>query len=529
MNWVPLSWWVLRFDEKGCKLLNTTRGGIACGHPKVAEAAEEVFQKGGNAFDAIVAAQLSACVVEPVLASLGGGGYLLACPASQRPQIYDFFVQTPINKHQNKVDFYPVDADFGDVTQEFHIGTGSAATPGMVKGVFAIYENLCSLPLAELASPAIRQARHGATVTEMQAYLFDVVSPIYRATESARKSFVGIIGNLPREGELFRRPELADTIEGLVQEGERFFYVGEVARSIGEVCGNGGYLTQDDLDAYEVVLRDPLAFEYRSAGLLTNPPPTFGGLLVAFALHLMEAVQIADLTGGSHLGILTKAMMLTQKARLDALDSGRFDAGNLLNTSYLRRYQQEIKDEFACTRGTTHISTADSKGNIAAMTLSNGEGCGAMVEGSGFMLNNMLGEEDINPGGVGRWQPNRRMASMMAPTVLTMDDKKFSLGSGGSNRIRSAILQVVSNIVDLDMDMVQAVNSPRIHVEGGELNIEKGFPESVLAELEKQVDRIVSWQGSNLFFGGVHAVELSGNGIRASGDARRGGIGLIVR
>jgi gamma-glutamyltranspeptidase/glutathione hydrolase len=120
------------------------------------------------------------------------------------------------------------------------------------------------------------------------------------------------------------------------------------------------------------------------------------------------------------------------------------------------------------------------------------------------------------------------MASMMAPTVLSVGDKRFSLGSGGSNRIRSAILQVVSNIVDFDMDMVRAVASPRIHVEGGELNIEKGFAASVLAELEKEVDSIVCWQGSNLFFGGVHAVELSANNIRATGDARRGGIGLIV-
>ncbi len=508
--------------------MKTIRGGIACGHPKVAEAAEEVFQKGGNAFDAIVAAQLSACVVEPVLASLGGGGYLLACPASQQPQVYDFFVQTPINKHRGKADFYPVDADFGDVTQEFHIGSGSAATPGMVKGIFAIYEDLCSLPLAELASPAIRQARHGALVTPMQAYVFDVVSPIYRATESAQKAFVSPAGDLPREEELFKRPELADTLEGLVQDGERFFYEGATARSIAKVCSNGGYLNRDDLKAYEVIIRDPLAFDYRSAGLLTNPPPTFGGLLIAFALQLMEAVQVADFAGGSHLGILTKAMMLTQKARLDAMGDDRFDAGNLLDTKYLTRYQLEIQDEFACTRGTTHISTADSKGNIAAMTLSNGEGCGVMVEGSGFMLNNMLGEEDINPGGFGRWLPNRRMASMMAPTVLSVGDKRFSLGSGGSNRIRSAILQVVSNIVDFDMDMVRAVASPRIHVEGGELNIEKGFAASVLAELEKEVDSIVCWQGSNLFFGGVHAVELSANNIRATGDARRGGIGLIV-
>ena len=175
--------------------MKALKGGIACGHPKVAEAAEEVLRNGGNAFDAVVAAQFSACVVEPVLASLGGGGYLLACPVNKQPRIYDFFVQTPKDRHQDEPDFYPVVADFGDVTQEFHIGSGSVATPGMVKGAFAIYEDLCTLPLQELVDPAIRQADEGVSVTPMQAYVFDIVSPIYRATTSAQEVFVGPSGD----------------------------------------------------------------------------------------------------------------------------------------------------------------------------------------------------------------------------------------------------------------------------------------------------------------------------------------------
>jgi len=509
--------------------LKKLKGGIACGHPKVAEAAEEVLQNGGNAFDAIVAAQFSACVVEPVLASLGGGGYLLACPANKQPQIYDFFVQTPKEKHQDKPDIYPVIADFGDVTQEFHIGPGSIATPGMVKGAFAIYEDLCTLPLEDLVSPAIRQAEQGVSITPMQAYVFDVVSPIYRATASAREVFVDPSDELPRENDIFRRPELAKTLEGLVQEGEQFFYCGEMAGRIAGVCDDGGYLTQRDLEDYKVICRDPLAFAYRSATLLTNPPPTFGGILIAFALQLMQAAQFSNFGSGSHLGLLTKIMTLTQKARLDTMGGTNLDSGNLLDATYLSRYQQEVQGYFACTRGTTHISVADSKGNIAAMSLSNGEGCGVMVPGAGFMLNNMLGEEDINPGGFGRWQVDQRMASMMAPTVLTTANKQYALGSGGSNRIRSAILQVVSNLVDFKMDMEQAVASPRIHVEHGKLNIEKGFSERVTLALEKEVDSMVRWQGLNLFFGGVHAVELSDKTIRAYGDTRRDGIGLIVR
>ena len=509
--------------------LKNLKGGIACGHPKVAEAAEEVLRKGGNAFDAIVAAQFSACVVEPVLASLGGGGYLLACPANKQPRIYDFFVQTPKDKHRDEPDFYPVIADFGDVTQEFHIGPGSVATPGMVKGAFAIYKDLCTLALEELVNPAIQQAEQGVSITPMQAYVFDVVSPIYRATTSAQKDFVGPSGELPREDEIFRRPELAKTLEGLVREGEQFFYCGEMAGRIAGVCDSGGYLTRRDLEDYEVICREPLAFAYRSAALLTNPPPTFGGILTAFALQLMEAAQFSDFGGAYHLGLLAKIMTLTQKARLDALGSDNLNSAFLLDATYLSRYQEEVQGYFACSRGTTHISVADSKGNIAAMSLSNGEGCGVVVPGAGFMLNNMLGEEDINPGGFGRWQVDQRMASMMAPTVLTTGNKQYALGSGGSNRIRSAILQVVSNLVDFQMDLEQAVGSPRIHVEHAELNMEKGFSELVTQELEKEVDSVVRWQGLNLFFGGVHTVELSDKTIRAFGDTRRGGIGLIVQ
>ena len=267
---------------------------------------------------------------------------------------------------------------------------------------------------------------------------------------------------------------------------------------------------------------------HRSAALLTNPPPTFGGILIAFALQLMEAAQFSDFGGGTHLGLLAKIMTLTQKARLDAMGSDNLSSAFLLDATYLSRYQQEVRGYFACSRGTTHISVADSKGNIAAMSLSNGEGCGVVVQGAGFMLNNMLGEEDINPGGFGRWQVDQRMASMMAPTVLTTGNTQYALGSGGSNRIRSAILQVISNLVDFQMDMEQAVASPRIHVEHGELNMEKGFSELVTQELQKEVDSLVRWQGLNLFFGGVHSVELSDKTIRAFGDTRRGGIGLIV-
>jgi gamma-glutamyltranspeptidase/glutathione hydrolase len=503
------------------------KGAIACGHPEVAKAAEVILKSGGNAFDAVVAAQFSACVVEPVLTSLGGGGYLNAWSSNGRPCVYDFFVQTPTTKRQEEPDFYPVMADFGDVTQEFHIGIASAATPGTVKGAFSIHKDLCSMPMTELVQPAIQQAKEGVAIAPMQAYIFDVVAPIYRATESAREVFLDEDGKLPREGLVFTRPELADTLDSLAREGAGLFYQGEIAASIENLANTGGHLTRQDFDNYEVILRRPLSVSYRDATMATNSPPSFGGILIAFAMRLLSACEPGKWGSERHLRLLNKVMALTQKARVDKVAAGGLDK-LLLDEDYLSLYRSEVLEFAATLRGTTHISIADAAGNMAAMSLSNGEGCGAVVPGTGFMLNNMLGEEDINPTGFGRWQENQRMASMMSPTILTHGDVRYALGSGGSNRIRSAILQVVSNLVDFNMPIEQAIESPRLHHESGELNVEGGIDVELLASLDLDIDQLIPWQGLNLFFGGVHVVEVSKNEMRAHGDPRRGGVGMIV-
>jgi len=156
-------------------------GVIAAGHPQTAAAAAEILQAGGNAFDAVVAAHLAACVAEPVLASLGGGGYLLAA-TDRQTWIYDFFVQTPKRRRPpESLDFYPIRADFGTASQEFHIGLGAVATPGVVRGLWRIQKQLGRLPMTEVAQPAIRLARDGVIVNAFQAYIFDIVAPIYRS------------------------------------------------------------------------------------------------------------------------------------------------------------------------------------------------------------------------------------------------------------------------------------------------------------------------------------------------------------
>jgi len=223
---------------------------IACGHEVTADAAASALEAGGNAFDAIVAGICAACVAEPVLCSLAGGGYLLARRGQDEPVVYDFFVDTPLERRSaDTLDLHPVEADFGDATQEFHIGLGSVATPGVAAGLFEIHRELCRLPFRELVRPAVVAAREGVVVNRLQAYIFEVCGPIYVATAGSRAIYrsTGDHG-LPRAGELLRQPELADTFETLAREGPGLIYGGELGRRLAAACAaEGGQLTLEDL------------------------------------------------------------------------------------------------------------------------------------------------------------------------------------------------------------------------------------------------------------------------------------------
>jgi len=506
------------------------RGAIASGHPLTTAAAEEILRDGGNAFDAIIAAHFASCVVEPVLASLGAGGYLLAEPGDGPCRVYDFFTQTPRSRVTQDLDFYPISADFGTTRQEFHIGRGSTAVPGSVRGVFEVHRDLGSLPMRRLVEPAVRHARQGVTLNAMQASIMDIVSPIYLATESARAVFASRRrrGATLQEGELLVQPQLGETLEALASEGDRLFYEGDIAEAIAAQNARGGLLTLQDLAAYTVERRRPLQLRYRDAELLINPPPSSGGMLIGFALALLARLPAGGRTDPRHVGRLAEVMGVTNKARVDALAGGAEGLSHLLDAALLEQYRAQVMQHHYCSRGTTHISVVDGEGNLAAMTVSNGEGCGELVKNTGIMLNNVLGEEDLNPGGFFRWRPAARMTSMMAPAALHTPRGRAVLGSGGSNRLRTAILQVMLNLVDHRMSIEEAVAAPRIHMEHGTLNLEPGAIAGGLDELQQVFGDVRVWPQQNLYFGGVHSVWLAGSEFHAAGDARRGGSGVVL-
>lgn len=507
-------------------------GVAASGHKETSKAAKILLQEGGNAFDAALGAMCTACVCEPMLASLGGGGFLLAQPAGRDAQVFDFFTQTP-SASAGELDFYPIQADFGTATQEFHIGMGSIAVPGVVAGLFAAHRALCRLPLATIIEPAVKLAREGVRINPLQKYINEILQPIIEASPKvkAMASAMSEPGRLAEVGDFIANPELADMFERLISHGERWFYEGEPARQLVHDCKRyGGLISQQDMRAYQLIRRKPVVAKPYNAEMSFNSPPSPGGCLTAFALKLFEAFQKGQHDWGSagHAMALARVMQAASLVRRQHSLASGLDAqaaAEILSAGSLYEWHETLKTGGLVSRGTTHISVVDAEGGLASLTLSNGEGSAYVLPGTGVLLNNMLGEEDLNPDGFHCMPPGKRLASMMTPAIVNLEDgSRIALGSGGSNRIRSAILQVLVNLFEYGLNLEQAVVAPRLHLEHNHLSIERGFSVPAHAALEAEWPGIEQWEENNLFFGGVHAVQRFGDGkFSAAGDPRRGG------
>lgn len=498
--------------------------GVAAGHEETAKAAIEILDAGGNAFDAAIAGFITACIAEPVLASLGGGGFLMAHTPDGQSKIFDFFTQTPgMPASKDDVDFHAIVADFGTAQQEFHIGLGAVATPGAIAGVFAVHDKLGRLPMSEIIKPAVRLAKSGLTINDFQAYLLTVVEPIYVETREARAQYCKMPftdgeAHIKASGDILAFPELSDFLETLAIEGSDLFYKGEVADQIDQLAGCT--ITKSDLARYRVVERDPLSSVVRDYQVSINPPPAIGGALITLALSMLDEGMPNSATFGS------AAYTQTLVSIMDACNQARVKSGIDVNPIQGAEMLKQAASHPPSYRGTTHISVADDEGQVAAMTVSNGEGCGSIIPGTGIMLNNMLGEEDLNAAGFFNWPLDTRMSSMMSPGVIISPKGDVTgFGSGGSNRIRSAITQFITNLSIFEMDLVAAVKSPRLHLEGGKLDIEPGFSDDAIEALAVEYGNLNVWPSPNMFFGGVHAIQRRSDGsVAGAADNRRGGV-----
>lgn len=511
----------------------TVLGAVAAGNRTTAEAAARILRCGGNAYDAALGALLTACVSEPVLCSLAGGGFLLARPVGRPPVLIDFYGQTPRRVPVvDQLDFLPVEVDFGSAQQEFHIGHGAVATPGVPAGLVAVHGDLGRLPLADVVAPAAEHAKAGMAMDPLQAYILDAVAPIFLWSAESRALYESRLapGETLQAGEVLAMPRLANLLQRLAAEGAGVLMSGDLVEALAHaMAAEGGALNGDDLAGYRATRRQPLVVALADAVVATNPPPSSGGALIAFALRLLGAAE-TDYSSET----LARAMAATNLARRRGglmLETTDERVAALLSDATLADYSRRMLGRALKTGGTTHFSIVDREGNAAALSVSNGEGAGHFWPGTEVMLNNMLGEEDTNPQGFFRWRADSRISSMMAPTIVTRaDGSVVVLGSGGSNRIRSAILQVLVNLMGHGMGLAEAVAAPRLHAEGGSLNLEPGIDGAVAEALSGEFEHIEQWPEPSFFFGGVHAVAFDpvAGRFEAAGDPRRGGVGLIV-
>ena len=465
---------------------------------------------GGGAVDAAIAAIAMACLCEPVLCSPGAGGFAMVRDgAGGEHRVVDFFVQTPIERRSDVEPAREVHADFGTATQGFHIGPATTATPGFVAGIEHLHAMAGTVPLDALLAPTVAAARSGIEVTPFQHRLASVVTPIVTATRAAAALYAPtgrpLVVDRP-----FVNPGLGDAFE-LIGAGRS-----DVLRAamMADQAGRG-HLTSEDFERYRVVERTPVAIDVGPATVSVPPLPTAGGVLAAHTLARLDALGRVPTALD-----VASAIAATGRARLEAGgDPARIEPGTLR------------------TRGTTHVSVIDRSGGACAVTVTNGEGNGELVDGFGFMLNNVLGEPDVNPSGPERWPTDTRLASMMCPTLVAWPDGTVdALGTGGSSRIRSAVAQVVARLCLLGEDPADAVAAPRLHVEvsadhGGEdhLDIEAQIGSSVVEQLTTLVPNHRVWPAPDLYFGGVHAVRGHPDGRRfGAGDARRDGVAVVV-
>ncbi len=471
---------------------------VAAGNPHTANAAAEILRAGGNAADAIVAGGLAAFIAEPLLASAGGAGMLtLAMP--QGDAVVDFFSATPgLGGAPDKRDFVSIDIDFGSAIQRFHVGRGSAAPPVAFPGLAEAIRKFGSLPLRAIVEPAVALAREGAPVSPESAEVFRLLWPINQLSTDTMAAYSTNEGP-PPPGLKHPMPSMVDVLHAFAEHGDT---PPHVRAAMLEAFGveAGGCLTADDLDAARPQIVEPRRFHLGDWEILASP--RIGG-------HMIEVI-----TGALKGDPAATAPVEVRRVALAC------KAGHMAKEAI---FDSEIGV-------TTHLSVIDAHGGAASMTLTNGEGCGHLIPGTAIQLNNFMGEEDLHPKGFFGMPAGSPLPSMIAPCIVRGPEGVLALGSGGANRIRSVVSQVLYRVIRGE-SLQQAVLAPRVHAENDSVWLEmaeRPDPAETLHQLHDAFGHVYEFPVRAFFFGGVHAVMKRGENLEGMGDPRRGGAFIEV-
>jgi gamma-glutamyltranspeptidase / glutathione hydrolase len=462
--------------------------GVAAGHPATAEAGLRILEEGGTAADAAVAASLASCVAETVMTGLAGGGHAIWYDtASGEAHLLDFFVTVPRRYPDRPVAaLEDIGIPFGNEIVHYQVGTASCAVPGVPAGLGELSRSHGRLEWERLVEPALELARSGVHMPHAHAECLAMLAPVMTLHEGAGIYAPG--GELLHTGDRLEQPGLANALELLRDEGARTFYDGTVAETLVALMREReGPVSMEDLAAYEPLWLDPVETEYLGYRVLTR-----GGLS-----HLVTTLSALP----SLRGVKPAERVLTLARVLEAPPySG---------------HGERIGD-------TTNLAVVDREGNACVLTTSLGLGSGDFLPGLDVHLNSMLGEVDLQ---VRPLEPGARMESMMSPTLVLDDDGlAVAAGSAGGTRLRPALVQVLSGILDEGLAPQEAVDRPRLHSAGEIVRIEPGFEEEALAALEEAGYDVRRFSALHHYFGGVSLLARSGG----AADPRRSGKALAL-
>ncbi|MFN2135529.1 MAG: gamma-glutamyltransferase family protein, partial [Candidatus Promineifilaceae bacterium] len=475
-------------------------GAVAAGGRQTVAAALAILERGGNAVDAAVAASFVSFIAEIGVVHLGGSGVAhIYDPQLGRSLVYDFFSDTPgLGKPKpplSEMDFAEVSIDFGATTQSFFLGRASVAVPGNIFGLWRLAQDHARLPWKALLEPALEVARNGVLLDTFQADTCALLAPLYTNTAEMRDIFLRN-GRMIEAGEELFVPNLAGTLETLAVEGAELLRTGALGQAlVADQVAHRGLLTATDLINYQTQRLSSIRLPYRAYEVLLPPPSSTGGVLTAFSLKLLSAFDVGRLARGGteHLRLLYEILAATTRARplweRSSVQMPLPEAiGRFLDDAFVNQYVAEVQAalrDHSATQAeteqpgpsnTSHLSVIDDQGMTVSLTTTAGESAGYVVPGTGFIPNNIMGEADLHPGGFHNRPAGKRIPTMMTPVVVLQDGQpRVAVGSGGSIRIRSAILQVLSNLLDFGLTLDEAVNAPRVHIEDGVLQCEAGF------------------------------------------------------
>jgi gamma-glutamyltranspeptidase/glutathione hydrolase len=523
-------------------------GAVACAHPVAAEVGAAILKQGGNAIDAVIATQLALAVVYPGAGNIGGGGFMVARLKDGKTLTYDYRETAPANSSRNMYLDEKGNAQT-DLSQYGHLASG---VPGTVSGLFASLK-YAKLPFKILIQPAIDLAEKGFVLTEAEANKFNNAQTAFKKYNTVMPVFVKEGGW--KAGDTLIQKDLAVTLKRIRDKGAAGFYEGETAKLIvAEMQRGKGLITLEDLKNYKAKERAALQFDYKGYTVVSMPPPSSGGVLLMQMLKMVEKKPLVSygFETTKSVQLMTEAERRAYADRAEHLgdpDFWKVPVKTITSDAYLAKRMADYDSTKASvskeikagsvpeSMETTHISIIDKWGNMASVTttLNGNFGSKTVIGGAGFFINNEMDDFSIKPGVPNMYgaiggeanaiAPGKRMLSSMTPTVVLKNGKPFMVvGTPGGTTIPTSVYQTIVDIIDFKMTPQEAVNKPKFHHQWlpDEIQVEKGFPENVIKELEKMGYTIKGYNIPNydVVIGRVELIEVANGKFEAVADRR---------